>query len=81
MHTFHVLQTAFGARRDLDASLPARGLSGEGYRTLAVAYRVAEYLRTHPAPPEQTPAQVAPPAQARAPVSPPEEARAPVGPH
>ncbi|TLP79987.1 beta-phosphoglucomutase family hydrolase [Nesterenkonia sphaerica] len=32
MHTFHVLQTAFGARRDLDASLPARGLSGEGYR-------------------------------------------------
>lgn len=32
LHTFHVLQTAFGARRDLDASLPARGLSGEGYR-------------------------------------------------
>jgi beta-phosphoglucomutase family hydrolase len=32
LHTFHMLQTAFGARRDLDASLPARGLSGEGYR-------------------------------------------------
>lgn len=32
LHTFHVLQTAFGARHDLDATLPARGLSGEGYR-------------------------------------------------
>ncbi|WP_022872930.1 beta-phosphoglucomutase family hydrolase [Nesterenkonia alba] len=32
LHTFHVLQTAFGARRDLDANLPARGLTGEGYR-------------------------------------------------
>lgn len=32
LHTFHVLQTAFGARRDLDASLGARGLHGEGYR-------------------------------------------------
>ena len=32
LHTFHVLQTAFGARRDLDAGLGARGLHGEGYR-------------------------------------------------
>ncbi|MGJ9373170.1 beta-phosphoglucomutase family hydrolase [Nesterenkonia sp. CF4.4] len=32
LHTFHVLQTAFGARHDLDATLPARGLTGEGYR-------------------------------------------------
>lgn len=32
LHTFHVLQTAFGKRRDLDASVGARGLHGEGYR-------------------------------------------------
>ncbi|GAB3192990.1 beta-phosphoglucomutase family hydrolase [Nesterenkonia suensis] len=32
LHTFHVLQTAFGARRDLDAGVGARGLHGEGYR-------------------------------------------------
>ncbi|WP_147103783.1 beta-phosphoglucomutase family hydrolase [Nesterenkonia populi] len=32
LHTFHVLQTANGARHDLDASLGARGLHGEGYR-------------------------------------------------
>ncbi|MDY6055027.1 beta-phosphoglucomutase family hydrolase [Micrococcus sp.] len=32
LHTFHVLQTAFGKRRDLDASIGARGLHGEGYR-------------------------------------------------
>lgn len=32
LHTFHVLQTAYGRRRDLDASLGARGLHGEGYR-------------------------------------------------
>ena len=31
-HTFHVLQTSFGSRRDLDAGLGARGLHGEGYR-------------------------------------------------
>ncbi|MBD4579321.1 HAD family hydrolase, partial [Xanthomonas citri pv. citri] len=32
LHTFHVLQTAYGRRRDLDASVGARGLHGEGYR-------------------------------------------------
>ena len=32
LHTFHVLQTAFGARLDLDAGVAARGLHGEGYR-------------------------------------------------
>ena len=32
LHTFHVLQTSFGSRRDLDAGLGARGLHGEGYR-------------------------------------------------
>ncbi|MDO5633582.1 MAG: HAD-IA family hydrolase [Micrococcus sp.] len=32
LHTFHVLQTAYGKRRDLDASVGARGLHGEGYR-------------------------------------------------
>ena len=32
LHTYHVLQTAFGKRRDLDASVGARGLHGEGYR-------------------------------------------------
>ncbi|GAA3282676.1 beta-phosphoglucomutase family hydrolase [Nesterenkonia halobia] len=32
LHTFHVLQTAFGARRELDAGVGARGLHGEGYR-------------------------------------------------
>ncbi|WP_258934291.1 hypothetical protein [Nesterenkonia pannonica] len=32
LHIFHVLQTAYGARHDLDASLGARGLHGEGYR-------------------------------------------------
>ncbi|WFP16418.1 beta-phosphoglucomutase family hydrolase [Citricoccus muralis] len=32
LHTFHVLQTSFGSRRELDAGLGARGLHGEGYR-------------------------------------------------
>lgn len=32
LHTFHVLQTSFGSRSDLDAGLGARGLHGEGYR-------------------------------------------------
>lgn len=32
LHTFHVLQTAFGARQELDAGVGARGLHGEGYR-------------------------------------------------
>jgi beta-phosphoglucomutase family hydrolase len=32
LHTFHVLQSSFGSRRDLDAGLGARGLHGEGYR-------------------------------------------------
>ncbi|PXA80622.1 beta-phosphoglucomutase family hydrolase [Auritidibacter sp. NML120636] len=32
VHTFHVLQTVFGNREELDASVPARGLHGEGYR-------------------------------------------------
>ena len=32
LHTYHVLQSAYGKRRDLDASVGARGLHGEGYR-------------------------------------------------
>jgi trehalose/maltose hydrolase-like predicted phosphorylase len=32
LHTFHVLQTVAGARRDLDAGIGARGLHGEGYQ-------------------------------------------------
>ncbi|XNY99909.1 beta-phosphoglucomutase family hydrolase [Micrococcus luteus] len=32
LHTFHVLQCAYGKRRDLDATVGARGLHGEGYR-------------------------------------------------
>ncbi|MEO7850357.1 MAG: HAD family hydrolase [Arachnia sp.] len=32
LHIFHVLQTVAAADADLDASLPARGLHGEGYR-------------------------------------------------
>ncbi|MCY7288429.1 MAG: hypothetical protein LH624_09330 [Cryobacterium sp.] len=32
LNTFHVLQTVAGVDADLDASMPARGLHGEGYR-------------------------------------------------
>lgn len=32
LHIFHVLQAAAAANPDLDAGLPARGLTGEGYR-------------------------------------------------
>ena len=32
LNTFHVLQTLAGVDADLDAGVPARGLSGEGYR-------------------------------------------------
>ena len=32
LHTFHVLQTAFGSHQETDVALGARGLHGEGYR-------------------------------------------------